>query len=109
MKRGTIIFSTFFSTFFLTCSFNAVAQSDDDDELSSGYLEEVIVTAQRREQSTMDVPISVMVFTQETIEQNNMKGAADYLLMTPNVNFREDGRGGHGSINIAIRGISART
>ena len=106
MKRGTIIFSTYISAFFLACSFNAVAQSDDDDELSSGYLEEVIVTAQRREQSTMDVPISVMVFTQETIEQNNMKGAADYLLLTPNVNFREDGRGGHGSINIAIRGIS---
>jgi len=71
-----------------------------------GLLEEVIVTAQRREQSTMDVPISVMVFSAETIEQNNMKGAADYLLMTPNVNFREDGRGGHGSINISIRGIS---
>lgn len=87
------------------------AQSNDDtdgiDDTNEGtWLEEVIVTAQRREQSAMDVPISVMVFNREIIEQNNMKGAADYLMMTPNVNFREDGRGGHNSINIAIRGIS---
>ncbi|RKZ44469.1 MAG: TonB-dependent receptor, partial [Gammaproteobacteria bacterium] len=104
MRRGTIIFLTCFSTLFLASSFNVFAQTDDD--AMEGLLEEVIVTAQRREQSTMDVPISVMVFSAETIEQNNMKGAADYLLMTPNVNFREDGRGGHGSINISIRGIS---
>lgn len=105
MRRGTVLFLTFLSALFLTSSFNVFAQTDDD-EAFEGLLEEVVVTAQRREQSLMDVPISVMVFNAETIEQNNMKGAADYLLMTPNVNFREDGRGGQGSINIAIRGIS---
>lgn len=102
MRRRTV---TFLSTLFLLSSFTVFAQTDDDDAME-GLLEEVIVTAQRREQSTMDVPISVMVFNAEIIEQNNMKGAADYLLMTPNVSFREDGRGGHGSINISIRGIS---
>jgi len=105
MRRGTLFLANCISVLFLTCSFSIFAQTDDDDGFE-GLLEEVIVTAQRREQSTMDVPISVMVFSAETIEQNNMKGAANYLLMTPNVNFREDGRGGHGSINIAIRGIS---
>ena len=104
MRRGTVFISTCISALFLALNLNVYAQTDDDG--FEGLLEEVVVTAQRREQSAMDVPISVMVFTAETIEQNNMKGAADYLLMTPNVNFREDGRGGHGSINIAIRGIS---
>jgi iron complex outermembrane receptor protein len=85
----------------------AQTQTLEDEASNEGsWLEEVIVTAQRREQSAMDVPISVMVFDHEIISQNNMKGAADYLIMTPNVNFREDGRGGHNSINIAIRGIS---
>ena len=66
-----------------------LAQSTDDtdviDDTNEGtWLEEVVVTAQRREQSAMDVPISVMVFDAKIIEQNNMKGAADYLMMTPN-------------------------
>ncbi|MFC1797057.1 TonB-dependent receptor [Pseudomonadota bacterium] len=102
MKVLTVLF---ISTAMLASSLPVQAQTTDEMQ-ESGLLEEVMVTAQRREQSTMDVPISVMVFNQDTIEQNNMKGAANYLLMTPNVNFREDGRGGHGSINIAIRGIS---
>lgn len=69
-------------------------------------LEEVIVSAQRREESLQDVPISVSAFSAETLEKANISEAADYLSMTPNVGFSEDGEGGSRSINISIRGVS---
>ena len=42
-------------------------------------LEEVIVTAQRREQSVMDVPISITAFTSSTIEANMIQNVENYF------------------------------
>ncbi len=80
--------------------------SAQDSEGGATTLEEITVTAQRREQSTMDVPISITAFGEEIINQNNMKGAADYLAATPNVSFTDSQREGPRGISIAIRGIS---
>ncbi|MEX2961649.1 TonB-dependent receptor [Microbulbifer sp. TYP-18] len=80
------------------------AQSDTDTKQLA--LEEVVVTAQRREESLQDVPISVSAFTSESIEKANITSASDYLAVTPNVAFSEDGEGGSRSINISIRGVS---
>lgn len=68
-------------------------------------LEEVTVTAQRREQSLQDVPISMSAFTDTTIERYDIKDAQDYLSMTPNVSYAEEGERGARSIKISIRGI----
>jgi iron complex outermembrane receptor protein len=85
-------------------SLSAAQSEDDSDGLM--MLEEVIVTAQRREQSLQDVPISITAFTSSTIEQNNMRGAADYLSQTVNVTYTEEQRQGANGLKIAIRGIS---
>ncbi len=69
-------------------------------------LEEIIVNAQRREESLQDVPISVSAFTAEELDKSNITAAADYLAKTPNVGYSEDGEGGSRSINISIRGVS---
>ncbi|NNM01549.1 MAG: TonB-dependent receptor, partial [Gammaproteobacteria bacterium] len=69
-------------------------------------LEEVIVTAQRREQSLQDVPVSVTAFGGEQIERNNIRSARDFLSLTPNVSFTDDGQAGARSLGIAIRGIN---
>ena len=58
-------------------------------ESDSLILEEVIVTAQRREESLQDVPISISTFTGETLEKSNINSAAGYLMQTPNVVFRK--------------------
>ena len=58
-------------------------------------LEEIIVTAQRREQNLQEVPISVSAFSAEQIERENIKGATDYLAQTPNVSFTEDAQAAH--------------
>jgi len=64
-------------------AFSAVAETT---------LEEIVVTAQRREQSLQEVPVSVTAFTGEAIERRNIKSATDYLALTPNVSFTEDGQ-----------------
>lgn len=69
-------------------------------------LEEIIVSAQRRDESLQEVPISVSAFTAETIKRSNITEAADYLALTPNVGFSEDGEGGSRSVNISVRGVS---
>ncbi len=44
---------------------------------SAGVLEEVIVTAQRREQNLQEVPVSVTAFSGATLERRNIKSAID--------------------------------
>ena len=73
---------------------------------SAQTLEEVVVTAQRREQSLQDVPVSVTAFSGTDIEQYNIKSATDYLSVTPNVSFTEDGQFGKRGAGIAIRGVN---
>jgi len=48
-------------------------------------LEEVIVTAQKREQSLVDVPISITVFSDQKLEMIRATELRDYLDLTPNV------------------------
>ena len=49
----------------------------------SAALEEVVVTAQRREQNLQDVPISVSAFSGDVIEQRNIKSAIDVIIDMP--------------------------
>lgn len=72
----------------------------------TGALEEIVVTAQRREQNLQEVPISVTAFSGDQIERANIKGAADYLALTPNVSYTEDGQSGSRGLGIAVRGIN---
>lgn len=69
-------------------------------------LEEIVVTAQRREQLLHDVPVSITAFSEAQLKQNNIEEAKDYFLFTPNVSFTEDGESGQRSVGISIRGVS---
>ena len=69
-------------------------------------LEEVIVTAQRREENLQNVPVSITAFSASQIEQLNISEAKNYLQMTPNVSFTEDGETGQRAVGISIRGVS---
>ncbi|MDA5193861.1 TonB-dependent receptor [Govanella unica] len=81
----------------------AAAQDQRADRLQ---IEEITVVAQRREQSILDVPVSVTLFSAESIEKQNIQSAKDYLQQTPNVSYQVGGRNGSREIVIAIRGIS---
>jgi iron complex outermembrane recepter protein len=69
-------------------------------------LEEVIVTAQRREETLQKVPASISVFSGEKLDAANIKDVRGYFMQTPNVTFQEEGKSGPRSVDIAMRGIS---
>lgn len=95
--------SLFFTILSLSVAGPEVRAQDSDSGL---VLEEITVTAQRREESLQDVPVSVSSFSAQTIEKAGIESAADYLMITPNVGFSEDGEGGSRSVNVSIRGVS---
>lgn len=65
-------------------------------------LEGIVVTAQKREERLIDVPLSVAVVTAEDIDRRRFVSAEDYLRGIPGVN--QGGQGGLGTA-IQIRGI----
>ena len=89
-----------------TFLFTTLAVSVAFPVYSQDALEEIVVTAQRREQNLQDVPVSVTAFTGAIIEQSNIRAARDYLALTPNVAFTDDGQVGSKGIGIAVRGVS---
>ena len=50
-------------------------------------IEEVIVTAQRTEQSLQDVPIAVSAFTDEMLTDRQIEFASDIQLQVPGVSY----------------------
>jgi len=73
---------------------------------SGGVLDEMTVTSQRREENLQQVPISVTAFSGDQLDQQNITGAIDFLALTPNVSFTEDGQFGKRGLGIAIRGVN---
>jgi iron complex outermembrane recepter protein len=65
-------------------------------------LGEIVVTAQKREESLATVPISVAAYSQETMDQDDIKSLSDIATITPGLNYRDFG----GLNSITIRGIS---
>ena len=54
-------------------------------------LEEIVVTAQKREQSLQEVPVAVTAFTGEAIEQLGFQEPHDIFSQAPNVTFNDEG------------------
>ena len=74
-----------------------------DDEARAG-LEEIIVTATRRETSLQDTPMAITAISQEALELQNIENPQDLTAVVPNVLFYGGGRGiTNGSFN--MRGI----
>lgn len=67
-------------------------------------LEEIVVTAQKREQSLQDVPVSVQVLGNEQLEQLNLQNFADYIEFLPTVSYIS---ARPGVAQVYMRGISS--
>ncbi|MBX3706224.1 MAG: TonB-dependent receptor [Pseudomonadales bacterium] len=68
----------------------------------SSAIEEVVVTAQRTEQSLQEVPIAVTAFTGAMLEDKQILSPSDLQLNAPNVSFTATNFGGS---SFSIRGI----
>lgn len=67
-------------------------------------IEEIVVTAQRRDQSLRDVPIALSAFTADSIEKNMFRDVSDYMQRTPNASFISNGA--RSRRQISIRGVT---
>jgi iron complex outermembrane receptor protein len=70
----------------------------------SHTLEDIIVTARRREESVKDVPGTVSVMTTSTLESAGVERAVDFISLTPGVALVDAAEVGDTQVN--IRGIN---
>jgi iron complex outermembrane receptor protein len=68
-------------------------------------LEEIIVTAERREMSLQDTPISVIAFTGDTLEFKGVRDMFELADAAPNLDIKGSRGSGNTSPNYQIRGI----
>jgi len=71
---------------------------------AEGGLEEITVTAQRRNESIQNVPIAMQAFTAESLQQLNVSTLDDYIKYLPNVTTANNGPGQN---EVFMRGLSA--
>lgn len=67
-------------------------------------IEEVIVTAQKRDSLLQDTPLSLSVLTETTLSNQNIANFDDYVQLLPNVSFASKGPG---ASNVYMRGVAA--
>ncbi len=80
-------------------AFADTAAAKDD---AGGPLQEIVVTATRRDESLSKVPISVTALTEQAIDIRGIKDIQDVARFTPGLNIDNSG-----TSNIAIRGIAS--
>jgi len=71
---------------------------------SATQLEEVTVTARKREESYRDVPITVNVFTAQQIESAGIERPAEFIKLVPNMTLVETQNAGNAFV--VVRGVS---
>ena len=69
-------------------SSNIYAQQNDTGEAEARVLEEVIITAQKREQTLQEVPVTVSAFSGDFIADNGVKDIRDIAGLTPNLSIK---------------------
>lgn len=81
----------------------ALAAEAASDGAVASSVEEVVVTATRRDESVQKVPLTVQAFSATTLRQLNVQNAQELLKYTPNVTYASNGPG---QGNIFMRGLS---
>jgi outer membrane receptor protein involved in Fe transport len=78
----------------------ALASAGNSDEPTS--LETIIVTAQKREQEAIDVPVSVTALGGQQLSHAGLQHLEDYVAQVPGMSITANG----GSMQVTLRGIS---
>lgn len=70
-------------------------------------LEEVIVTARKREESLQDSPVTVTALSGRTLAEAGIAGMGDLNNIVPGIDV-QSGNGASGKVNVFIRGVGQR-
>lgn len=75
----------------------------EEDSVSRGVIEEVVVTAMKRSQSIQDTPVSISAISSEALEGRGIRDMNDIKFATPSLQYGSV----LGEHNITIRGIGS--
>ncbi len=109
--RQLLFFSTLCAAAALTAGAAQATEANTADTITApaaaapaatGALEEIVVTATRREESISKVPISITAFNQESLDQRGIRDLTELVRFTPGVSIDTTGTN-----QISIRGISS--
>lgn len=103
MKRFILGF-TFLSAASVMAFWSIPVYSQGNADEDSFTIEEVIVSARRRQETLRDVPGTVTALTQTTLENAGVQRAADFIKLTPGVTIVDAAEVGDTQVN--IRGIN---
>lgn len=70
-------------------------------EPGEGAIEEIVVTAQKREQLLQETPVAITAFTAEAIEDGQIDGVRKIAQLTPSLVFNQSGN----AANTYLRGV----
>lgn len=76
----------------------------------SSMVEELVVTARKKEESLQDTPIAVTAFSGDSLEARGITDVSEVGALTPNMTFQNNpGAGGSSSVaTVYIRGVGQR-
>jgi iron complex outermembrane receptor protein len=104
-RRRMLFFSTAGALSVVLAGTAAAANANTPDAgaaPATGALEEIVVTATRREESISKVPISITAMSQDMLDQKGIRDLTELVRFTPGVSIDTTGTN-----QIAIRGISS--
>ena len=102
-KYSLLVFTSCLLLGFSVADLNA--QQASGSGASSGGLVEVIVTARRREEGLMSMPVSITAFTSNDIEMRQFDRVSRITEATPNLHYRTGIEGLNNAALVFIRGI----
>jgi iron complex outermembrane receptor protein len=70
----------------------ALAQADQPTAASSGRLEEIIVTARRKEEKLQKVPVAVTALTGADVEKQHIESSSDLQHFVPSLMSSQQSR-----------------
>lgn len=109
--RGKLLTSVFGMTAAAAYAQPALAQSSGTGASAEPQpSDQIVVTAQKRSQGVLDVPLSITAIPEQTLERQNIDSLVDYATRVANLTFDQAGTIGYrGDESITLRGVNGRT
>jgi iron complex outermembrane recepter protein len=101
LKSHAMVFRT---TLLASTLLSSAALAQASPAASGGGLEEIVVTAQKRDESLQKVPISVQAIGAQKLQELRINSADDYIKFLPSISVQKSGPG---FAPVYIRGIAS--
>jgi iron complex outermembrane receptor protein len=86
---GTVLFASMGIVGGGLVAAQTTAQGGGAQAADAGRIDEIVVTARKREESLQEVPISITAFTSEQIERQRIESIADIAQFTPGLVYQD--------------------